>query len=87
MDKSLHDLVENYATIAWKNATQAARTIGRGASRRGLFWAAGVVSRVSTQFWRNFGVILNQLVQRVVHPQYVCYLAVGCAACIRLFLG
>ena len=43
MDKSLHDLVENYyGTNAWKNATQAARKISRGASRRGQFWASGV---------------------------------------------
>ena len=45
-DKLLHDLVEHYAEITpklhAKNATQAAHKIGRGASRRGQFWASGV---------------------------------------------
>ena len=43
---NLHDLVENYTEITpklhAKNATQAAHKIGRGASRRGQFWASGV---------------------------------------------
>ena len=45
-DKLLHDLVEKRIEITpkllAKNATQAARKIGRGASRRGQFWASGV---------------------------------------------
>ena len=39
MDKSLHDLVEKYSNIVLKNATQAARKIGRSASRRGQLLA------------------------------------------------
>ena len=65
MDNTLHDLVENYAELTRKNATQAARKIGRGAS--GQFWAAGV-SRFSAQFGRNFGVFFDQIVQSFVHP-------------------
>ena len=45
-DKLLHDFVEHYTEITpklhAKNATQAAHKIGRGASRRGQFWASGV---------------------------------------------
>ena len=55
MDKSLQDLVENYAKIARKNVTQAARKIRPGASRK---------------FWCNSGVIFNQIMQIFVHPQY-----------------
>ena len=69
MDKSLHDLVENYAKSAQKNATQEASKIGHGASRRSQFWAPGV-SPFSAAFWRMFGVAFNQIVQRFVHPQY-----------------
>ena len=53
-DRLLHDLVEHYAEITpnvhAKNATQAAHKIGRGASRRGQFWASGV-SRFLRTIW------------------------------------
>ena len=74
MDKSLHDLVENYAEITpklhAKNATPPTPKIGRGAKRRGQF-CAPPVSRFCAQFWRNFAVIFNQIGQRFVPPQLI----------------
>ena len=71
MAKSLHELVENYTEITPKlharNATRAAliaRALRAAANsgRRGC--------RVfCVQFWRNVGVIFNDIVQEIVHQQ------------------
>ena len=62
MDKSLHDLVEKHAKIARQNATHAARKIGRGASRRGEFWAVG-----ASPFPRILCDILTKSYKKIVH--------------------
>ena len=63
MDKSLHDLVENYTRIERKNVTRRRRPNLAAALRA----AANCARRLCRVYPSNFGVTLNQIVQGVVH--------------------
>ena len=77
MDKSLHDLVQNYAKIARKSARHKRRAKLAAALRA----AANFRRRGCRVFPLKLWLIVSQIVQRFVHPQFHANFTLGCKMC------